>query len=145
MPDLLPPAEWPSYIAADVVGDVTDRIVDRAERTIIERYREIDACCKPDYIDDYFNGDLSRGTVQLSGWREEADGTPDVDAMPDRLVDALRDAIARLVEHRLTAPERGVVSESRGGRSRSYASRSSGVPPPVYAPLRPFDDRTPWH
>lgn len=142
MPDILPSSEWPTYIDPAVVDDVTDLRVDRAERTVVDRYREDPGRPREDVFDII---DGSPAPVELDGWREAADGTPDTSAMPDRLVDALRDAIARLVEHRLTAVDRGVSSESRGARSVSYRASGSGVPPSVYAPLRPFDDRTPWH
>jgi len=141
MPDILPPSEWPTYIDPAVVDDVTDLRVDRAERTVIDRYREDPGGPSEDVFDIV---DGAPAPVQLDGWAEQPDGTPDVSAMDDRLVDALRDAVARLVEHRLTAPTQGIQSESRGARSVSYAARASGVPASVYAPLRPFDDRTPW-
>jgi hypothetical protein len=141
MPDILPASEWPTYIDPAVVDNVSDWHVDRAERTVIDRYREDPGGPSEDVFDIV---DGAPAPVQLDGWKEAADGTPDTDAMPDRLVDALRDTISRLVEHRLTAPERGIAMQVRGSRRESYASRASGVPPRTYAALRPFDDRTPW-
>lgn len=142
MPDILTSSEWSTYIDPAVVDDVTDLRVNRAERTVIDRYREDPGGPSEDVFDII---DGAPAPVQLDGWKEQADGTPDVSSMDARLVDALRDCIARLVEHRINAPGRGLSTQVRGSRTESYRASSSGVPPRVYAPLRPFDDRTPWH
>jgi hypothetical protein len=139
MPDILVQGEWGTYFPTDIEPDVTALRVDRAERTVVDRYRQDEPGPSTDVFDIV---DGEPASVELDGWAETGDGTPDPSARDDGLLDALRDSIARLVEHRLTAADRNLASESRGGRSESYRGR--GVSQRVYAPLRPYDDRTPW-
>lgn len=128
------------YLSPDVMGrDDFPRLLREAEQTVVDRYREETRAA----TDLYFSEDQYASPVRLEGWREKDDGTPDVEAMDDRLVDALNQAIARLITWRVEAPERGVSMEARGSRSINY--RATGVPPRVYAPLRQYDDRTPFH
>ena len=140
------------FLTDDVVGDWLpddvvarddfDRLRYRAEQTIIDRYRVVPKRSRTRSP----ASPTSEGIVQLDGWQEDrTTGTPEPDEMRDELVTAIRDAASRLVEHRVNAPDRGISSERRGARSVHYRTSSSGVPPRVYAPLRRFDLRVPWH
>jgi hypothetical protein len=80
----------------------------------------------------------------LDGWEEDSNGDPLPGQMPDKLVTALRDSIARVVTHWHEAPDRDVKSKSVGSRSVTYADQADKLPRSVYRPLRPFDDRTPY-
>jgi hypothetical protein len=130
MPDILTSGYYDKWLPASILeqNDFKDleRAIGRAERQIRSRYRE-----NTHLVD----------RVRLAGWAETGDGTPDVDAMPDDLVEALRDCVARIVEHRLTAPDRHVSLESQGSRSRAYRPR--GLPASTFAPLDEYDTRTP--
>ena len=130
MPDILTSDTFETWLPERLLSaDPQEllRATERAERDVIARFTE-----DTDLLD----------RVGLKGWKEQADGTPDVDAMEPRLVDALRDCIGRIVEHRLTAPGRHVARERQGSRSKRYRAR--GLPNRVYAPLRPYDERTPF-
>jgi hypothetical protein len=142
MADFLTPDVYSDWLSSEVLDDGAslERAIDRAERTLIGRYRG-KGLSSFDPLKFQGYGATVDSPVQLDGWAENDDGTPDVQAMPDDLVEALRDSIAQLVEHRLTAHDPAVESESRGRRSMSYRAR--GVPPRVYAPLRQYDERTP--
>jgi hypothetical protein len=78
------------------------------------------------------------------GWEEAEDGTPDIGAMPDDLVRRLRDCIARIVTHWVQSPSGDVQRKMVGSRSVTYDKDAGGLPHSVYAPLRPYDDRTPY-
>lgn len=140
MPDILTSKHWFRYVTSSV-EDVTQQLVDRAERRVIDRYREArdrNTRVVPDI------GALDQhGVVQLDGWAETDDGTPDPSNMDDVLLDALRETIARIVEHWIESPEGHIDSKSQGARSVSYRKGAQHLPHRVWAPLRPYDDRTP--
>lgn len=133
-------ADW---LPADVIArDDFDRLRYRAEQTIIDRYRVVPKRSRTRSP----ASPTTEGIVQLDGWQEDrATGTPQPDEMRDDLVTAICDAASRLIEHRINAPDRGLSMQVRGSRTESYRASSSGVPPRVYAPLRRFDLRVPWH
>lgn len=128
--------QWlPEQVIA--AGDF-DRVRARAERRVVNRYRQDDRTPSTDVFDAI---GAEPPEVQLDGWREDDSGNPDVDAMDDRLVEALRDAVAQVIEWTQSAPDRRLALESRG--SRSSSTRDRGMPPSVYEALRPYDERTP--
>ena len=144
MPDILTSDQFETWLPGQLLGgDVQAllRAVGRAERHVIGRYRARGKeLANSKRFFTQFSQPANR-PVLLDGWEEQADGTPDVAAMDDGLVEALRDTIARIVEYRLTAPDKDVASKSQGARSVTYRPR--GMPADVYAPLDLYDKRTP--
>jgi hypothetical protein len=64
--------------------------------------------------------------------------------MDDGLLFALRTVIAAVVERQLTAPDTDVKRYRQGEREVEYMQRAER-PSSLYAPLRRYDQRTPWH
>lgn len=114
------------------------RKVDWAERMVIDWFRENRG--RDSFRDEI--SELSPSTlpdVQLDGWREDENGEPDVDAMPDDLVVRFRECMIRILEH--WAEDTGEIeSETRGDRSWSYKEKAGKVPSTVYNPLQPRDE-----
>ncbi len=103
--------------------DKLDLLVERCEEWILSRYRS-------------FSGDSD--DYLLRGY---ADSPADMEAS---LLRALRLTIARLVEHRASAPDAHVARFEQG--ERSYEFRASGFAPRgLYRLLRPFDLREPLY
>ena len=139
MPDILTGATFNDWLGDDVQSEKGSllRTIDRAEQKVIDRYRE-----RPRGRN---RGETTReGAVQLVGWEEAEDGTPDIGAMPDELVRRLRDCIARIVTHWAGSPSGDVQRKMVGSRSVTYNKDAGDLPHSVYAPLRPYDDRTPY-
>jgi hypothetical protein len=140
MPEILTSSEWDDYLS-DEVRNRSDlsMLVQRAEWYVVDRYREED---RRSEVEDYFDGGgLYKQDVELDGWRVTDDGTPDVQEMPDDLVDRLRTSISLLVRywHKLEDIEE-VESISQGNESVSFRDRPQ-VPSSAFAPLRPYDER----
>jgi hypothetical protein len=135
MPNILIPDSQTTYLTDRAYqSDELDLLIDRAERRVKSRYRE----------------NLSRndfrlsggGEVRLDGWTEDDEGNPDLEAMDDALLDALRASIAEIVEHWASRPAEAehLESKSQGARSVSFRD-DTDLPSAVYAPLRPYDTR----
>jgi len=136
-PDVL--AEWlPEEIRSR--SDL-DRLLWRAERRVIGRYQVNDGAASTDVFDAF--GDIDRD-VELVGYAETEDGAPKPEAMDDRLLTALRDAVSRVAEHWHDSPDGHVDSVSQGERSVTYRKGAEDLPRTVFEPLRPYDDRTPY-
>lgn len=143
MPDLLAGDALEEWLDGEVAADDSlRRLVRRAERKVIDRYRQKKHGSDPPL--DSFRSTAHLRPVRLEGWKETDDGTPDVDAMPDDLVRRLRDVIARIVTHWANAPDSDVESVSQGSKSVSYSKDAGHLPRSVWEPLRPYDDRTPY-
>jgi hypothetical protein len=139
-PQILTSSEWDTWLSSDVQSQSDlDLIVWRAEQKVIGRYREHEPGSS-DAVRETTDG----AWVQLVGWEETEDGDPDLPGMPDDLVTALRDTIARIVTHWHEAPGGDIKSKSVGSRSVTYADQADKLPRSVYQPLRPYDDRTPY-
>lgn len=131
--------EWLSETVRS--ADNLEMLVGRAERKVVDHYR---GKRRSDTLIKGGIGTISGGQIQLKGWAEDADGSPDTDAMPDDLVTRLRDTVARIVTHWVESPDIDVDSVSQGSKSVSYAKSAGDLPLSVWAPLRPYDDRTPY-
>lgn len=143
MADILTPEQYSTWLDDALLskGSALERAVGRAERDVIRRYRGKGLSSFDPLRFSGFGATVD-SPVQLDGWADLDDGTPDVANMPDDLVEALRDTIARIVTYRLKdAPDPHVALESQGSRSKAY--RSQKMPPSVYAPLSEYDERTP--
>ncbi|WP_103021466.1 hypothetical protein [Salinibacter altiplanensis] len=140
MPDILTSDTFDEWLDDDVQSEAgLERTVDRAEQKVIGRYRERERGSA-----HALRETTQEVTVQLVGWEETADGTPDIGAMPGDLVERLRDCIARIVTRWVESPGGDVRSKSVGSRSVTYDKDADALPHSVYAPLRPYDDRTPY-
>jgi len=136
-PDVL--AEWlPEEIRSR--SDL-DRLLWRAEERVLGRYRGDEAGRDP--LTFEVEGRI-KDDVQLVGYAETEDGAPKPEAMDDRLLTALRDAVARVAEHWHDSPDGHVDSVSQGERSVTYRKGAEDLPRTVFEPLRPYDDRTPY-
>jgi hypothetical protein len=136
MPQILTDDVVTKYLPDSITGrDDLDQRVRKAEMYVITRYRaEREAALTFDF-------DATEGEVLLEGWEETEDGTPDVSAMPDDLLDRLRIVIADVVEYRLQEEEReGVQSVSQGDKSRSY-EKTVSLPSRLFVPLEKYDQR----
>lgn len=131
---------WHEYLSDAVMSEHPEkimRLLDKAERKVIGRYRET----RP-HTDNYIGEAHLESNVRLDGWIEDDQSDPDLQEMDEDLLDALRESISRIVEFWVERPDPHVKSESQGARSVSY--REKDLPADVYAPLRPFDDREPF-
>jgi len=139
-PQILTSSEWDTWLTDDVQSQSDlDLRVWRAEQKVIQRYTEHEPGSA-----DAVREDTRSTWVQLLDWEEDANGDPDVAAMPEDLVTALRDSIARIVTHWHEAPDGDIKSKSVGSRSVTYDDQADALPRSVYRPLRPYDDRTPY-
>jgi len=147
MPDILTDDTWSEYLSNDAITASRVRVrVDKAEARVIGHYREDTAVAGTPLV---FDGDFGNagepGIVQLRGWEEDADGNPDLDAMPDDLVSHLRIVISDVIEWRLQQESReGVESKSEGSRSVSYDTSEPAVPERLFRPLERYDQREPF-
>ena len=141
MPDILTGDTLNDWLDDDVQSEEESllRTIDRAEQKVIDRYRE-----RTRGPAGALWGPTQEVAVQLVGWEEAEDGTPDIDAMPEDLVRRLRDCIARIVTHWTESPSGDVQRKMVGSRSVTYNKDTGSLPHSVYAPLRPYDDRTPY-
>jgi len=124
--------------------DDLPRRVERAEARVVGRYREKSALREgPLYFTEPLGSETSPGVVQLRGWAEADDGTPDTNTMPDGLVRRLRLVIADVVEHELTYDETEALdSESVGSKSVSFKDLDD-MPTRLFQPLDKYDTRAP--
>jgi len=140
MPDILTSATFDQWLDDDVQSDENlERTVDRAKQKVIDHYRE-----RPRGSAGALRDTTREEAVQLVGWEEAEDGTPDIGAMPEDLVRRLRDCIARIVTHWVQSPSGDVQRKMVGSRSVTYDEDTGSLPHSVFAPLRPYDDRTPY-
>jgi hypothetical protein len=140
MPNILTSDVQDKWLDDDVQSEPSlERTIERAERKLIDRFRERERGSA------HALGETTQEVaVQLVDWEEEADGTPDIDAMPADLVTRLRDSVARIVTHWTQSPSGDVRSKSVGSKSVTYDQDPDALPHSVFAPLRPYDDRTPY-
>jgi hypothetical protein len=136
MPDILTSDVQSQYLTSKAQNaEELDLLIDRAERMVINRYRE--NASRNDFR-------LGNGQdVRLDGWAS-TDSGPDPGSMDEDLLDSLRAAIAAVVEHWASRPDEAdhVQSMSQGARSVTFRDAKGELPRGVYAPLRPFDERT---
>ena len=117
-----------------------DHHVDQAEREVLDRYRE------RAYTPMAFRfSSTADAPVQLDGYAEDDQGNPDPNQMDDGLLFALRTVIAAVTERILTAPDSDVKRYRQGERTVEYKDKRPERPHSLYAPLRRYDQRTPWH
>jgi len=139
MPKILTPSHQSEYLKSEhYQNSELDLLIDRAETVVVNKYRDHHND-SPVFFDSF--ADAAAGVVELRGWAETSDGTPDPSQMDDRLLDALRESIARIVEHWIEK-EGYVQSESVGSKSFTYRDAPE-VPSSALAPLRPFDHSEP--
>jgi hypothetical protein len=141
MPEILTTAAQPDYLSSEAFqADELELMVDRAERKVLGRYRETDTRSDDLILDEHFGRD-----VQLEGYVEDDQGDPDLQEMDAGLLDALRAAIAAIVEFEVDRPDEAehVDSMSQGDRQVSFKDKS--LPSSVFSPLRSFDRRSVWH
>jgi hypothetical protein len=149
MPQILTQDHFSEYLRDGLVQALADNRlhlrIDHAEMRVVSRYREEAALADSSmYFDDPLGAETSPGIVQLRGWAETDDGTPDVDAMPDELVKRLRMVIAAVVEWRYDQEDtERIESESKGSVSVSYRD-SPSVPTRLFTPLDKYDERHPF-
>jgi len=140
---ILPSSEWDDWLPTSVLGRPdAARLVWRAENKMVDRYREDTERAE---IEGNVLVDNTKGSVLLENWEEDSDGNADTSQMPNDLVMALRDCVARIAtEWHEQADDAGDVrSKSVGSRSVTYRAAAESLPRSVYRPLRKFDDRTP--
>lgn len=138
---------WHEHLAEDVMAegpDVLQRLIDRAERKVVDRYRRENALHDDELV---LEPPFFDGRVQLDGWEADDNGDPDLGRMDDDLLAALRESISRVVEHWIRQPDDAdyISSMSQGDRSVDFRERQLEVPRSAYAPLRRFDHRDPWY
>lgn len=140
MPDILTSDTHDDWLRGDIQSETgLTRTIDRAEQKVIDRYRE-----RTRSSAGALRSATQEEAVQLVGWEEAEDGTPDIGAMPEDLVERLRDCIARIVTHWAESPSGDVQRKMVGSRSVTYNKDAGSLPHSVCAPLRPYDDRTPY-
>lgn len=133
---------WPTFLSEDVMTEDPEelmRLAERAERKVVDRYREVDTHTGDLILDNHFDAD-----VRLDGWAEDDQGNPDLQEMDAGLLEALRESIANIVEFWVNKPNEAEHIESQSQGDRSVTFRDKDLPSSVYAPLRRFDDRSPW-
>jgi len=145
MPDILTDDTWSEYLSDEAQKASRLRIrVDVAEARVVDRYREKAAAYDSNLYFDESLANEGPDVVRLDGWEEESDGTPDVDAMPDKLVRHLRIVIAAVVEWRLDREQHDQVSRiSQGSRSKTWDNDAPPLPSRLFRPLENFDEREP--
>jgi hypothetical protein len=135
MPDILIPDSQTTYLTDRAYqAEELDLLIDRAERKVVNHYRENRTRS---------NYGLGGWQVSLDGWAEDDDGNPDLEEMDEGLLDALRASIAEIVEHWASRPDEAehLTRKSQGAKSVTF-SDDTDLPSSVYAPCRPFDERT---
>lgn len=142
MPDILTSDVQGKWLDESVASaDNLTRTIERAERKLVDKYRGGKV---PDTVIKDGIGTFSSTQVQLKGWAEDSDGNPDTASMPDDLVTRLRDCVARIVTHWEESVDSNVESVSQGSKSVSYSKDAGTLPRSVWAPLRPYDQTTPF-
>jgi len=139
MPEILTTSAQPNYLSSEAFqADELELMVDRAERKVLGRYREHHRDSL--ILDAHFDND-----IRLSGYVEANDGTIDLNESDDKLIDALRAAVAAIVEFWVDKPDEAEHIESKSQGSRSVSFRQRDLPSSVFSPLRPYDERRSWH
>jgi hypothetical protein len=140
MPDILVSDAQPDYLTSEAQNaDELELMIDRAERKVLNRYREVGPA-RDLILDVHYDSD-----IQLDGYVEDDQGNPDLQEMDAGLLDALRAAIAAIVEFEVDRPDEAehVDSMSQGDRQVSFKDKS--LPSSVFSPLRSFGRRSVWH
>jgi len=141
-PQILTPPNYDKFLSEEAIdASRLELMVVRAEQKVIDRYRET----RPDgrFQIEGIDGEPLEEDVQLDGWIESDDGTLDLQEVDNKLLFALRDSIARIVEFWVQKPDEHIESKSQGDRSVTF--RDKNLPTSVYTPLRRFDERDAWH
>lgn len=140
MPNILTPSVQTDYLTAEAYNhEELPLLIEKAERKVINRYRETDNRRDDLILDAHYGVD-----VRLDGYVED-EGQVDLEESDDGLIDALRATVAAIVEFWTDKPDASahVDSMSQGDRSVSY--RDKALPSSVYAPLQPYDERRRFH
>lgn len=141
---ILTTEHWSDFLSDEAIGaDRIELLVKRAEKKVLDRYRETE----PDgrFTMEGVDGDPLEQSVQLDGWIEDDSGDPDVQAIGEELLFALRDAIARIVEFWVDKPDEAehVARMDQGDRRVDF--RDKDLPSSVFSGLRRFDETGAWH
>ncbi|MCS4139599.1 hypothetical protein GGQ13_003054 [Salinibacter ruber] len=138
------PGDWHAYLPEGVMQAGPRRLMQlarRAERLIVRRYQETDAHRSDNLIlDEYYGRD-----IRLDGYVEqESSERIDLGKSDPRLVEAMREAAARIAQFYARRPEEAEYVERRDQGERRVDYRDKDLPSSVFAPLRPFDERDSW-
>lgn len=135
---LSPDSDW---LPADLKNDpALTRHIKKAERMVIRRYTQ--DCSDDLSLERSLTSDHCT-EVALDGWAENENGEPDTEAMDAGLADALREVIADIVIHKMTAPGYA-QSEKMGDLAVTYRDGAHKLDGSVYNPLADYDDRILW-
>ncbi|WP_251961582.1 hypothetical protein [Salinibacter ruber] len=120
-----------------------DLLIVRAETRVLNRYRET----RPDgrFQIEGVDGEPLEQEVRLEGYRETDAGDPDLQEMDEELLFAIRDTVARIVEHEAQKPDEAKHVERMDQGDRRVDFRDKDLPSSVFSGLRRFDERSAWH
>ncbi|MCS3707186.1 hypothetical protein GGP62_002173 [Salinibacter ruber] len=139
---------WPEYLSEEAMREdptETMRLAEEAERRVIGRYREVSARTDDPLAFDTY-GDVYHGDVQLDGFAEKDSSEQiDLEESDERLLDALRAAVANVIEWHAGRPDEAEHISRLDQGERRVDFRDKDLPSSVFSPLRPFDDRDPWY
>lgn len=117
-------------------GDL-DLRVEVAEMRVLDRYRED----HEGSLQWYWDGDIdATRSVELHGYRTDADGNFDEAASDDELVRRLRIVIASVVEWTIRQDEVRLISRERVGQKSATYRDAPRLPSSVFHPLRHYDE-----
>lgn len=134
---LSPDSDW---LPQDLKNDsALTRHIKKAQAKVIRRYTQ--TVTRDDLLDVPLTGELKQ--VRLDGWAETEAGEPDPEAMDSGLLEALREVIADIVIHKMTAPGYA-QSETMGDLSVTYRDGAHKLSGTVYNPLAAYDERILW-
>jgi hypothetical protein len=136
-PALLPYSASANYFDDEEARN-DDRVIAAAETYLISRYEET-----ADTPLSFDLGNRESRVVHLDGWTTGEDGRPDTTEMPDELVHRLRLVVADLTRHFRQHEDQKGIERLRQGEREVYFRDLPRVPTRLFAPLRPFDQRTP--
>ena len=127
----------------DEDAQTLSRLAERAERKVLNRYRETDAHDNGQdlILDEYYGRE-----IRLDGYVEQEDSEQiDLERSDDRLIEALRETITRIVEFWARKPDEAEHVSRLDQGERRVDFRDKGLPTSAFSPLRPFDERRVWH
>ncbi|MCS3827437.1 hypothetical protein GGP85_002907 [Salinibacter ruber] len=137
--DLLTREVWHEYLSEEAMAVGPERLqklISAAEEKVVERYRETTPRTDNLILEEYYDSD-----IRLHGWVEDDNDDPDLQAMDEDLLDALRRVIARLVDHEVTSPDSHILRIDQGERRVDYKPDAGELPSGIYLPLTDFDER----